>query len=104
MYMYVYIYIYIHTCIYTYYIYYSICLGNKNAEAAKFLEILQKSFPGTKKEIFCKRKKDFFHKKTFLQDTNYSCASIFIIHTFILYIFNHYSSALNSLLFLKLYC
>ena len=63
----------------------SICLGNKNAEAVKFLEILKQNiFPRSKKEIFCKRKKDFFPKKTlFLQDTNYSCASIFIIHTFI---------------------
>ena len=70
--------------------------SNKNAEAVKFLEILlKKSFPRTKKEIFCKRKKSFFHKKTFLQDTNYSCASIFIIHTFISYILTHYSSALN---------
>ena len=48
-------------------------------------------------EIFCRRKKDFFHKKnTFLQGTNYSCASISIIHTFISYIF-------NSLLYLLYY-
>ena len=49
----------------------------------------KKSFPRTKNEIFCKRKKDFFHKRNlfFLQDTNYSCASIFIIHAFISYIF-----------------
>ena len=87
--MYINIYIYIHTCIYIYiyYIYYSICLGNKNAEAAKFLEILKTSFPGTKKEIFCKRKKDFFRKKTFLQDTNHSCTSVFTINTYISYIF-----------------
>ena len=68
--------------------FYSICLGNQNAEAVIFLDFFFLSFPRTKKEIFCKRKKDFFHKKTFLQDTNYSCASIFIIHTFISCIFN----------------
>ena len=46
--------------------FYSICLGDKIAEAVKFLEIKKKSFPRTKKDIFCKRKKDFFHeKKTF---------------------------------------
>ena len=49
---------------------------------------LKNSFPRTKKEFLCKRKNDFFHKKTFIQGTNYSCASIFIIHTFISYIFN----------------
>ena len=48
-----------------------------------------------KKEIFCKRKKDFFHKKIFLQDTNYSYASIFIIHTSFSIFLTHYSSALN---------
>ena len=43
--------------------FYSICLGN-NAEVIKFLEIFTKnSFPRTKKEIFCKRKKDLFKKK-----------------------------------------
>ena len=70
--------------------FYSICLGNKNAEAVKFLEIKKKknSFPRTKKKFFVKEKKISFIKKTFLQDTNYSCASIFIIHTFIPYIFN----------------
>ena len=40
--------------------FYSICLSNKNAEAVKLLEIfLKNSFPRTKKEIFCKRKKVF---------------------------------------------
>ena len=68
--------------------FYSICLSKKNAEAVKFLEILKKSFPSTKKEFFCKRKKDFFLEKTFLHDTKYSCEAIFIIHTFISYIFN----------------
>ena len=74
--------------------FYSICFGNKNAEAVKFLEIKKKSFPRTKKEIFSKRKKDFFHKKTFLQGTNYSSAYIFIIHTFVIH---------NSLLSLLCY-
>ena len=32
--------------------FYSICLGNKNAEAVKFLEIKKNSFPRTTKEIF----------------------------------------------------
>ena len=49
--------------------FYSICLGNKNAEAVKFLEIKKKSFTRTKKEISCKRKKDFFHKKTLFYKT-----------------------------------
>ena len=40
--------------------FYSICLSNKNAEAVKLLEIfLKNSFPRTKKELFCKRKKVF---------------------------------------------
>ena len=67
--------------------FYRICLGNKNAEAVKYLEI-KKDFLELKKKFLVKEKKHFFHKKTFLQDTNYSFASIFIIHTFILYIFN----------------
>ena len=76
---------------------YSICLSNKNAEAVKFLEILKKLvFLQLQNNFFVKEKKIFFIKKTFLQDTNYSCASIFIIHTFILYIF-------NSLLYLLCY-
>ena len=41
-----------------------------------------------KKGFFVKEKKVSFIKKLFLQDANYSCASIFIIHTFILYISN----------------
>ena len=57
-----------------------------------------------KTEIFCKRKKDFFRKKTFLQDTNYSCTAIFIIHTFISYILTHYSSALNRSSFPETLC
>ena len=32
--------------------FYSMCLGNKNAEAVKFLEIKKNSFPRTTKEIF----------------------------------------------------
>ena len=40
-----------------------------------------------KKKFFVKEKK-FCFIKLFSQDTNYSCASIFIIHTFISYIFN----------------
>ena len=61
--------------------FYSICLGNKNAEAVKFLEIKKKkSFPRTKKEIFCKRKKDFFHKKNF-----------FTRHKLFMCIYIHYS-------------
>ena len=34
-------------------------------------------------------------KKKLSQDTNYSCGSIFIINTFILYIFNSLLSVLN---------
>ena len=49
--------------------FYSICLGNKNAEAVKFWEIKKKSFPRTKKEISCKRKKYFFHKETLFYKT-----------------------------------
>ena len=48
---------------------------------------LKKVFLELKKIFFVKEKKIFI-KKTFLQDTNYSRASIFIIHTFISYIFN----------------
>ena len=69
--------------------FYSICLSSENAEAVKFLEIKKKIvFLELKKKFFVKEKKISFIKKTFLQDTNYSCASIFIIHTFISYIFN----------------
>ena len=41
-----------------------------------------------KKKFFIKEKKISFIKQTFLQGTNYSSASIVIIHTFISYIFN----------------
>ena len=69
--------------------FYIICLGNKNAEEVKFFQIKKKIvFLELKKKFFVIEKKVFFHKKTFLQDTNYSCSSIFIIHTFIPYIFN----------------
>ena len=69
--------------------FYSICVGNNNAEAVKFLEIKKKLvFLELKKKFFVKEKKISSIKKPFLQDTNYSCASIFIIHTFIWYIFN----------------
>ena len=74
--------------------FYSICLGNKNAESVKFLEIKKKIvFLELKKKFFVKEKKISFIKKTLFPDTSYSCASIFIIQTFILYIFN--SSAWN---------
>ena len=67
--------------------FYSICVGNNNAEAVKFLEIKKKLvFLELKKKFFVKEKKISSIKKPFLQDTNYSCASIFIIHTFIWYI------------------
>ena len=49
-----------------------------------------------KNKFFVKEKKIFFIIKPFLQGTNYSCASIFIMHTFISYIF-------NSLLYLLCY-
>ena len=55
-----------------------------------------------KKKFFVKEKKVSFIKKTFLQDKNYSCASIFIIHTFISYILTHYSSALKRYYFLEI--
>ena len=62
---------------------------NCKTEAVKFLEIFfKKVFLGLKKKFFVKEKKISFTKKTFLQDTIYSCASIFIIHTFTSYIFN----------------
>ena len=77
--------------------FYSICLDNKNAKAVKFLEIFKKnSFPRTKKEIFCKRKKDFFHKKKLFYKTQ-----IIHVHLYSLFIpsfcifLTHYSSALN---------
>ena len=56
------------------------------------------SYKLKKKKVFLelKKKKDFFHKKTFLQGTSYSCESTFIIHTFLSYIF-------NSLLYLLCY-
>ena len=76
--------------------FYSICLSNKNAKAVKFLEIWKIVFLELKNKFFVKEKKISFIKKTFLQGKNYSCASIFIIHTFILYIF-------NSLLYLLCY-
>ena len=73
--------------------FHSICFGNKNAEAVKFWEIKKKSFPGTKKEIFCKRKIDFFHKKIFfykIQIIHVHLYSLFMpsFHTFLA----HYSS------------
>ena len=76
--------------------FYSICFGNKNAEAVKFLEIKKKSFPRTKKEFFCKRKKDFFHKKKLFYK-----AQIIHVHLYSLFIpsfhifLTHYSSALS---------
>ena len=88
----------------------SICLSNKNAEAVKFLKKIKKKicFPGTKKEFFCKRKKDFFHTKKLFYKTC-ACASIFIIlyhkiihvHLYSLFIpsfrifVTHYSSGVN---------
>ena len=75
--------------------FYSICLGDKIAEAVKFLEIKKKSFPRTKKEFFCKRKKDFFHKK------NFFTRQIIHVHLYSLFIpsfcifLTHYSSVLN---------
>ena len=62
------------------------------AEAVKFLEIKKKkSFPRTKEEIFCKRKKDFFHKKNFFtrQIIHVHLYSLFIpsFHIFL----THYS-------------
>ena len=70
----------------------SICLGNKNTETVKFLEIKKKKkkivILELKKKFFVKEKKISFIKIFFLQDKNYSCAVIFIIHTFILYVFN----------------
>ena len=76
------------------------------AEAVKFLEIKKKEvFLELKKKFFVKEKKISFIKKTFLQDTNYLRASIFIIHTFISYIFNSLLLVRYiDLLFLKLYC
>ena len=54
---------------------------NCKTEAVKFLEnFFKKSFPRTKKEIFCKRKKDFFHKKNF-----------FTRHNLFMCIYIHYS-------------
>ena len=72
--------------------FYSVCLCNKNAEAVKFLEIKKKiSFPRTIKEIFCKRKKDFIHKKNFFtrQIIHVHLYSLFIpsFHIFL----THYS-------------
>ena len=83
--------------------FYSICLSNRNAKAVKFLVIKKYIvFLELKKNFFVKEKKISFIKKTFLQDTNYSCASIFIIHTFISYIFNSLlyllCSALNEVI------
>ena len=70
--------------------FYSICLSSINAEAVKFLEIF-------KKIVFLElKKKRLLYKKLFLQGTSYSCASTFIIHTFLSYIF-------NSLLYLLCY-
>ena len=55
----------------------------------------KKSFPRTKKEIFCKRKKVFFHKTFFYktQIIHVHLYSLFIpsFHIFL----THYSSALN---------
>ena len=77
--------------------FYSICLGNKNAEAVKFLEIKKKkkSFLRTKKKFFCKRKINFFHKKDFFtrQIIHVHLYSLFI-SSFRIY-FTHYSSALD---------
>ena len=57
-----------------------------------------------KQKFFVKEKKISFIKKPFLQDTNYSCTAIFIIHTFISYILTHYSSALNRSSFPETLC
>ena len=53
-------------------------LNSKKLNKKVFLEL--------KNKYFVKVKKISFIKKSFLQDTTYSCASIFIIHTFISYI------------------
>ena len=69
--------------------FYSICLGNKNAEAVKFLEIKKKKvLLELKKKFLVKEKKISFIKKPFFTRQNYSYASMFIIHTFISYIDN----------------
>ena len=78
--------------------FYSICLSNENAEAVKFLEIKKKIvFLELKKKFFVKEKKISFIKKT------YSFASIFIIHTFISYIFNSLLYLLLQFLFTSAY-
>ena len=51
--------------------FYSICLGNKNAEAVKFLEIKKKVFLELKNKFLVKEKKIYFIKKSFLLDTTY---------------------------------
>ena len=69
--------------------FYSICFVNKNTKAVKFLEIKKKKvFLELKKKFFVKEKYISFIKNFFLQDTNYSCASMFITHAFISYIFS----------------
>ena len=79
--------------------FYSICLGNKNPEAVKFLKIKKKSFPRTKKGIFFFFSLKFFFFK--MQMIHVHLYSIFIpsFHIFL----THYSSVLNRSSFLKLY-
>ena len=56
--------------------FYSICLGNKNGEAVKFLEIKKKVFMELKKKFFVKEKNISSIKKTFLQDKLFMCIYI----------------------------
>ena len=75
--------------------FHSICLGNKNAEAVKFLEIKKKVFLELKKKFFVKEKKISFIKKNFdkTQIIHGHLHSLFI-PSFRIFV-THYSSALN---------
>ena len=79
--------------------FYSICLGNKMPRQLNSSNLKKNVFLELKNKFFVKEKKTSFIKKSFLQDTTYSCASIYIIHTFISYIHTFINQCVKEILF-----
>ena len=76
--------------------FYSICLGNKNAKAVKFLEIKKKVFLELKKKFLVKEKNISFIKKPFFtRQKLFMCIYVHYSYLHFVYSYLHYSSALN---------
>ena len=75
--------------------FYSICLGNKNAEAVKFWE-KKKVFLELKKKFLVKEKNISFKKKPFFtRHKLFMCIYVHYSYLHFVYSYLHYSSALN---------